>query len=132
MYFYIFVIGQFTSVSPLNGNMNLPTKRLASLFPTKSDTKHNPNPVPAAPFPPFREKLHPFLATILPSVRFCPLPPPPTPLAVADFPFSFPWTNCLHHWLLGALKYSRRFSSLSHTLPVIPPWYFSPPLTVTL
>lgn len=53
-------------------NMNFPTERLASLFPAKSDTKHGPNSVLArgAPLrPAVREKLHPFLATILPSAH---------------------------------------------------------------
>lgn len=128
-FYYVLAIRRFTSVSPLDGNMNFPTERLASLFPAKSDTKHGPNPALAAsPRLPIREKLHPFLATIPPSAA--------RPLAVADFQFSSPRTNCLRHWLLGALKHSRRLLSLSlsltATLPVIPPWYFSPPLTVTL
>jgi len=50
-------------------NMNLPGRRLTSLFSAKFDTKHGPQPFPyASSHFTVREKLHPFLATI-PRVR---------------------------------------------------------------
>lgn len=64
--FNVLAIGWFTRIFPLDGQHELP-KRLASLFPTKSDTKHGSNSVLTLPRP--RKTFHPFLATILPSAR---------------------------------------------------------------